>query len=350
MVFLPSGVSYTNSVPSLLLVRLTSFQLSRGYVGSALASASGSFFRPPRKEPTVWPFTSGRRSSRGFLFALASFPALTAPANSEPPRPSSRCTLPTAAGADSLAGSPAYTPEQKGSMSLPKASSPRLRLTNSLTLSSLSGGGGLIPIAPSPARILPGNVRKSPNTASAGEAGSALRAPSQSTNRYEPGSARRMSSCRPTSQATSRIGSPGWNELGPSSQVYGPSVRVVMLPPTTSRASVTTTLVFDPNFFATVKAMVRPVAPAPTTTTSTFSTSDPSALVFFDPTSETVARTCSDLRIAFGARAPTLRGVEWGDSDVLAVNRTPGRRGVTRVGRALLVLSVKHGVRKVETA
>ena len=52
----------------------------------------------------------------------------------------------------SLDGSPAYTPLTKGSISLSNASGPRCLVTNSLTLSSWSeGGGSTRPIAPRPA-------------------------------------------------------------------------------------------------------------------------------------------------------------------------------------------------------
>ena len=55
--------------------------------------------------------------------------------------PSMLLTLPKAAFIDSFAGSPAYTPEQNGSMSLSKASLPRFRLTNCSTVSSKPGEG-----------------------------------------------------------------------------------------------------------------------------------------------------------------------------------------------------------------
>lgn len=47
-------------------------------------------------------------------------------------------TLPKAAAMDSLEGSPAYTPEQKGSTKRSKTSLPRLRRTNCSTVSSCS--------------------------------------------------------------------------------------------------------------------------------------------------------------------------------------------------------------------
>ncbi len=53
-------------------------------------------------------------------------------------------TLLKAACMDSLDGSPAYTPEQKGSMRRSKTSAPRLRRMNCSTDSSLSAGGGVV--------------------------------------------------------------------------------------------------------------------------------------------------------------------------------------------------------------
>ena len=81
-----------------------------------------------------------------------------------------------------MAGSPAYTPEQKGSMRRSNASTPRLRETNSLTDSSLpSGAGGRMPMAPRPARILPGQVRNVPRTAVGMSLGSARSSSSHRT-------------------------------------------------------------------------------------------------------------------------------------------------------------------------
>ena len=60
-------------------------------------------------------------------------------------------TLPKAAFMESLEGSPAYTPEQKGSMRRSNTSSPRFLLTYCSTDSSRSGRGFLRPAAPKPA-------------------------------------------------------------------------------------------------------------------------------------------------------------------------------------------------------
>mmetsp|Transcript_568 Transcript_568/g.1588 ORF Transcript_568/g.1588 Transcript_568/m.1588 type:complete len:211 (+) Transcript_568:660-1292(+) len=188
----PVGVSYSSTcssrVPSQLI--FLSFHCRRGGAPALLtwsASASANCTRPLLKEPTVWPRISGKRGSRGGFSSCSlafSWKSLMAPATREPPIFSRICTRPVADSAESLLGSPAYTPLTKGSIRRWKASSPRLRVTNSLTLSSRSGIGSLKrPMAPRPARILPGHERKSPKTASAGVAGRARSWPSHQTKR-----------------------------------------------------------------------------------------------------------------------------------------------------------------------
>ena len=63
------------------------------------------------------------------------------------------------------------------------------------------------------------------------------------------------------------MASPGWYELGPSSQMYPFSLREVMLPPTRSRASVTS-MRTPGEERPRVKAVDRPETPAPTMTVS----------------------------------------------------------------------------------
>mmetsp|Transcript_12294 Transcript_12294/g.40891 ORF Transcript_12294/g.40891 Transcript_12294/m.40891 type:complete len:222 (-) Transcript_12294:52-717(-) len=196
---------------------------------------------------------------------------MRAPKTRLPPKGSNLCTLPVAASAESIAGSPAYTPLQNGSMRRSNASLPRFLDTNSFTDSSRPGAGGRIPIAPRPARIFPVQVRKVPSTAVGMSLGSARSSPSQSTNRSESGSANTISSRIPASHANVRIGSPGWYELGPSSHVYPFSLRVVMFPPTLSLASVTSIEV-DGESFINVNAVDKPETPAPTMTVSYLAT------------------------------------------------------------------------------
>mmetsp|Transcript_28623 Transcript_28623/g.52081 ORF Transcript_28623/g.52081 Transcript_28623/m.52081 type:complete len:241 (-) Transcript_28623:278-1000(-) len=223
-------------------------------------------WRPPRNDPTVCPLTSGNLGSLSF-FVLCFCKKSMAPPTRDPPFFSSTWTLPVAASAERSEGSPAYTPLTKGSISRSKASGPKLRVTNSRTDSSRSGMGSLMPMAPRPARILPGQVRKSPKTASAGPAGSGRNRPSHHTNLYELGSAKRMSSLSPTSHAVLRMGSPGWKELGPSSHRRPFADLVVMFPPTRSLASVMHMVAFGASFFIWMAAD-KPDTPLPTTTTS----------------------------------------------------------------------------------
>mmetsp|Transcript_57466 Transcript_57466/g.175003 ORF Transcript_57466/g.175003 Transcript_57466/m.175003 type:complete len:250 (-) Transcript_57466:150-899(-) len=187
----PSGVSYSStcSCRSPSHAKPLSFHCSRTWAPpfpTASATASANCFKPFRKDPTVWPFTSGSRGSRGG-WVSASWARWRsnwmAPASKQPPFFSSTWTRPVAASADRALGLPAYTPLTKGSIKRSKASSPKLRVTNSLTDSSLSGIGSLMPMAPKPARIFPGQVRKSPVTRSRGPAGSARNRPSHHTKR-----------------------------------------------------------------------------------------------------------------------------------------------------------------------
>mmetsp|Transcript_46686 Transcript_46686/g.146331 ORF Transcript_46686/g.146331 Transcript_46686/m.146331 type:complete len:217 (+) Transcript_46686:1178-1828(+) len=111
----PSGVSYSStcSCRSPSHESFESFQCSRtGAPRSAtwLARASANCLRPPLKEPTVCPLTSGRRGSRGGLVLLSSarcWKSCKAPATSEPPFFSRTCTRPVAASAERRLGSPA---------------------------------------------------------------------------------------------------------------------------------------------------------------------------------------------------------------------------------------------------
>mmetsp|Transcript_119061 Transcript_119061/g.344365 ORF Transcript_119061/g.344365 Transcript_119061/m.344365 type:complete len:223 (+) Transcript_119061:123-791(+) len=76
-----------------------------------------------------------------------------------------------------------------------------------------------------------------------------------------------MSSCKPTSHAVAKMALPGWNEFGPSSQMRPSALRVVMLPPTRSRASTHATAV-PGRSRSKRKAEHKPETPAPTTTAS----------------------------------------------------------------------------------
>mmetsp|Transcript_23311 Transcript_23311/g.69238 ORF Transcript_23311/g.69238 Transcript_23311/m.69238 type:complete len:203 (-) Transcript_23311:294-902(-) len=199
---------------------LVSFQLTRTLGSMFLLIASVSMRRPFRNEPTVCPAgLAGKRVSRGGggLF-LRSWNSLMAPPTRLPPSASSDQMRPKAAFMESLEGSPAYTPEQKGSMRRSKTSAPRLRRINCSTLSSYAGGGPALysPTAPSPARILPHRDRRSNVTASKPE-GVARSFFSQKTKRGALGSPNTRSLSMPASTAICSMESLGWKLLGPSS-------------------------------------------------------------------------------------------------------------------------------------
>uniref|UniRef100_A0A7C9AZJ3 Uncharacterized protein n=1 Tax=Opuntia streptacantha TaxID=393608 RepID=A0A7C9AZJ3_OPUST len=134
-----------------------------------------------------------------------------------PPFCSKVHTFPNAAFILNFAGSPAYTPEQKGSIKRSNTSSPRLRRTNSSTDSSRPGGEGRNPRAPSPALILPEKLMRSKKGRSVGLEGTGLNFPFQSTKRGAFGSPSTKSSFNPLSTAMVRTGSEGWKLFGPSS-------------------------------------------------------------------------------------------------------------------------------------
>mmetsp|Transcript_3878 Transcript_3878/g.7568 ORF Transcript_3878/g.7568 Transcript_3878/m.7568 type:complete len:223 (+) Transcript_3878:545-1213(+) len=203
--------------------------------------ALGSVCSPCLKEATVWPAgLGGRSASRCTGFFLRSWNSLMAPPTREPPFSSSTWMRPNAAFMDSCAGSPAYTPEQKGSMSRSNTSPPKLRRMNCSTLSSNSGIGCLMPMAPSPARIFPSgesSVKVGRLGRPSGVGRSCL---SHQTKRGDSGSASARLGTWATSVVMRRMGSPGWKLLGPSSHIKPSSlVHVVMLPPILSRDSVT---------------------------------------------------------------------------------------------------------------
>ena len=117
----PWGVEYTNvNVPSSFLAIDSTFHSVLTISGpSFFARPSGNVFKPPLNDPTVCPNTAGNLGSRGprsFAASYASFCAMRAPKTRLPPKGSNLCTLPVAASAESIAGSPAYTPLQNGSM------------------------------------------------------------------------------------------------------------------------------------------------------------------------------------------------------------------------------------------
>ena len=128
----------------------------------------------------------------------------------------------------------------------------------------------MMPSAPKPARIFPHMLSRS-NVTTSGPEGVLRSFLSQSTKRGAVGSPSTSFSLSPVSTVAFIIETFGWNEFGPSSQTYPRSSdRDVMLPPTRSRPSVTTS---DVNAslcsVSSACAAHSPETPPPTITTST---------------------------------------------------------------------------------
>ena len=130
-----------------------------------------------------------------------------------------------------------------------------------------------------------------------------------------------MSSFIPASHASVKMGSPGWYELGPSSQVYPFSLRVVMFPPTRSRASVTSMVCAGQSFFS-VNAVDRPETPAPMMTVSYLAAS----AVAVTRTARTDTRA-PFLRNARGARGRASEGRHRRQPSFAVVSRRVCRKG-----------------------